>query len=92
MHRRNGVTITQANLGTLSLGGSDAGSYNINSIAVSGNITVDISPKVISLGGTRLYTGTAAVAASDVSTSGTIGSETLTISGSGTLNLSLIHI
>ena len=26
----NGVTITQGNLGTLALGGSDAGSYNIN--------------------------------------------------------------
>ena len=80
------MTITQANLGTLALGGSDAGSYNINTIASGGYLTVDITPKVISLGGTRLYTGTAAVAASDLDTSGTVGSETLTISGSGTIN------
>ena len=47
---------------------------------------MDITPKAINLGGTRLYTGTAAAAAADLSASGTIGSETLTISGSGTLN------
>ena len=46
----NGVTITQGNLGTLALGGSDAGSYNINTIATNGYVTVDITPKAINLG------------------------------------------
>ena len=49
----NGVTITQGNLGTLALGGSDAGSYNINTIALNNLLTVDIAKKSVNLTGSR---------------------------------------
>ena len=84
----NGVTITQGNLGTLALGGSDAGSYNINTIALNNLLTVDIAKKSVNLNGSRTYDGTKTVNSSIISSiGGTIGTETLTISGSGTLNL-----
>ena len=42
---------------------------------------------MVNLSGTRLYDGTVNAANTDLSvSSGTIGSETLTISGTGTLN------
>ena len=83
----NSISITNANIGTLALGGTDAGSYNINTIAINGYINVGITPKQVNLSGTRLYDGTVNAANTDLSvSSGTIGSETLTISGTGVLN------
>ena len=83
----NSVSITNANIGSLALGGADAGNYNINTIAINGLLNVSITPKKVNLSGTRLYDGTVNAANSDLSvSSGTVGSETLTISGTGTLN------
>ena len=47
---------------------------------------MSIEPKPVNVSGTRLYDGTVNAAASDLSvSSGTVGSETLNISGTGTL-------
>ena len=74
-------------LGSLALGGADAGNYDINTIAINGLSKRSITPKVVNLSGTRLYDGTVNAANTDLSVaSGTIGSETLTISGTGVLN------
>ena len=82
----NSIAITNANIGSLALGGADAGSYNINTIAINGYLTVSIEPKPVNVSGTRLYDGTVNAAASDLSvSSGTVGSETLNINGTGTL-------
>ena len=62
----NSIQITQANLGTLALSGTDAGSYDINTIALNGYLTVNIEPKTVNLSGTRLYDGTVDAAAADV--------------------------
>ena len=49
-------------------------------------MTVSIEAKPVNVSGTRLYDGTVNAAASDLSvSSGTIGSETLNITGTGTL-------
>ena len=83
----NSVSITHANIGSLALGGSDASSYDINTIAINGYLNVSITPKPVNLSGTRLYDGTVNAANTDLSvSSGTVGSETLTLSGTGTLN------
>ena len=82
-----GYKLHQGNLGTLALSGADAGSYDINTIALNGYLTVNIEPKTVNLSGTRLYDGTVDAAAADLAvSSGTIGSQTLTISGTGSLN------
>ena len=62
----NGIQITSGNLGTLALSGADAGSYDINTIALNGYLTVNIEPKTVNLSGTRLYDGTVDAAAADV--------------------------
>ena len=83
----NSVSITNANIGSLALGGADAGNYDINTIAINGLLNVAITPKTVNLSGTRLYDGTVDAANSDLSVaSGTVGTETLTLSGTGTLN------
>ena len=83
----NSVSITNANIGSLALGGADAGNYDINTIAINGLLNVAITPKTVNLSGTRLYDGTVDAANSDLSVaSGTVGTETLTITGTGTLN------
>ena len=47
---------------------------------------MSIEPKPVNVSGTRLYDGTVNAAASDLSvSSGTVGSETLNINGTGTL-------
>ena len=49
-----------------------------------------MTPKPVNLSGTRLYDGTVNAANTDLSvSSGTVGSETLTISGTGTLMLAV---
>ena len=58
-----GYKLHQANLGTLALSGADAGSYDINTIALNGYLTVNIEPKTVNLSGTRLYDGTVDAAA-----------------------------
>ena len=59
----NSIAITNANIGTLALSGADAGSYDINTIALNGYLTVNIEPKPVNLSGTRLYDGTVNAAA-----------------------------
>ena len=45
----NSIAITNANIGSLALGGADAGSYNINTIAINGYLTVSIEPKPVNV-------------------------------------------
>ena len=41
----NSVSITNANIGSLALGGADAGNYNINTIAINGLLNVSITQR-----------------------------------------------
>ena len=52
-----------------------------------GTLKSSLEPKTVNLSGTRLYDGTVDAAAADLAvSSGLIGSQTLTISGTGSLN------
>ncbi|HUH56639.1 MAG TPA: YDG domain-containing protein, partial [Rhodanobacter sp.] len=62
--------------------GIDAGNYSFNTIAAT---TADISPYVVDLGGSRVYDGGTAAAAGILTFGPLVGSETLTLSGSGAL-------
>ncbi|WP_181969921.1 YDG domain-containing protein [Paraburkholderia sp. DHOC27] len=88
------ANFSQANVGTdlpvavmgIGLAGADAGNYTlINSTA---NTAANITPRVLSLQGTRVYDTTTTADASLFSTSGAINGvngESLTLSGAGTL-------
>ncbi|WP_408585138.1 YDG domain-containing protein [Paraburkholderia tropica] len=71
----------------ITAGGADAANYTFsNTIA---DTTANITPRVLSLQGTRVYDTTAAAAATLFGTSGVLqgqNGETLTLSGTGTLN------
>ncbi len=78
----SGIAITTA----MTIGGADAGNYTLTQPA---GITANITPYVLSLGGSRVYDGSTAANASLFGTAGVltgVGSETLTLSGSGTLS------
>jgi filamentous hemagglutinin family protein len=69
-----------SSLGTLDLSGANAGNYHI----ASGTVTV--TPKIVTVTGTRTYNGTTGAAGAILTVSGEIsGDPTLTVTGSGTL-------
>ncbi len=69
-------TVTLAN----TFGGADAANYSItDQTSTSANITA----KVLNLSGSKVYDATANVAAGSLAVSGLIGTETLSLSGSG---------
>ena len=70
----------------MTIGGASAGNYSLTQPT---GITATITPYVLSLTGTRAYNGTASAAANLFGTAGVltgVGSETLTLSGTGTLS------
>ncbi|MGH8199616.1 MAG: YDG domain-containing protein [Steroidobacteraceae bacterium] len=78
----NGIGVTTA----MTIGGADAGNYTFNQPT---GITANITPYVLSLTGTRVYDGTTDAGATLFGSSGVltgVNGETLTLSGTGTLN------
>ena len=78
----SGIAVTTA----MTIGGADAGNYTLTQPA---GITANITPYVLSLSGSRVYDGSIDANASLFGTAGVltgVGSETLTLSGSGTLS------
>ena len=73
-------------LGTLALqnGSGSASNYSISSASLS------VNPIAISLSGSRTYDGSSLASASDLTISGLIGSETLVLSGAGTITSSAV--
>ena len=82
----NAGSYTITNLAGISLADNTGLASNYTLTGGTHNFTVN--PKVISLSGTRLYDATTNAVASDLTTiSGRVGSETLTLSGTGTLSM-----
>ncbi len=79
MANRNAGTSKVYSSGTLTLSGSNAANYTVN----NGRIT--INPLAVTLSGSRVYDGTATAAAAVVTVTNAIGSDVVTLSGSGTL-------
>ena len=67
--------------GTLALTGAGAGNYTLSNYTT----TFEITPRILNSSGTRIYNGTKVVSASDLTLSNLVGSETLSLSGSGTI-------
>jgi len=61
--------------------GNSGGNYNVT---YANNLTSTINPYAVSLTGTRVYDGTTTVGAGTLTLGTLVGSETLTLSGSGT--------
>ena len=85
------ATFASANVGTdksvsvsgVSISGDDAAVYQLASVTAS--TTADITTASITLDGSREYDATADVASTIFTISGTVGTETLTLTGSGTV-------
>ena len=78
----SGIAVTTS----MTIGGADAGNYTLTQPT---GLTASITPYVLSLTGTRVYDGTTNAAASLFGTAGVltgVGSQTLTLSGTGTLS------
>ena len=71
------------NISGLTLGGADAGNYTLAN--TSATTLADIGQRVISLSGSRTYNGSTDLAASIFTLSNLVGTETLTLSGTGTM-------
>ena len=71
-------TVTQ---GSLALTGAGAGNYTLSNFTT----TFEITPRILNSSGTRIYDGSITANASDLSLSNLVGSETLNLSGSGTI-------
>ena len=67
--------------GSLALTGPGAGNYTLSNFTT----TFEITPRILNSSGTRIYDGSTTANASDLSLSNLVGSETLNLSGSGTL-------
>ena len=65
----------------ITLGGTDAGNYTLSTPTAS--TSASIAPYAVSLTGTRTYDGTTTVGAGALTLGPLVGSETLTLSGSG---------
>ena len=65
----------------ITLGGTDAGNYTLSTPTAS--TSASIAPYAVSLTGTRTYDGTTTVGAGVLTLGPLVGSETLTLSGSG---------
>ena len=77
-------------IGTLAL--SDGSGESDNYTLSGGTLLLDVTQKDISLSGSRVYDGTNAANSGSFSTfSGLIGSETLSVSGSGTVSSALVE-
>ncbi len=63
---------------------NDGNSGSNYAVSYAANTTSTISPYVVSLSGTRLYNGSSNIAASVLATNSLVGTETLTLSGTGT--------
>lgn len=81
----NGKTVT---VNGISLSGASAGNYTLNNTSTT--TTADITPRVLNLTGTRVYDTTTHADASLFGSSGVvatgIGSETVTVGGTGTVS------
>lgn len=66
--------------GLLSVTGADAGNY---SFATTLQLTADITPKPLQADGTRVYDGSAVVAATDLTVAGIIAGDDAALAGSG---------
>lgn len=78
---KNAATGKSLTLGTLALGNGSglASNYTL----AGGTHQVDITPRVLSSSGTRVYDGSTDVASSVLTLSNLVGGETLTLSGTG---------
>ena len=69
-------------VGTLSISGAQSSNYTLT----GGNHTIDVNPRTVNASGTRFYDGTTAADASAFDTfSNAVGSDTITLSGSGSI-------
>jgi filamentous hemagglutinin family protein len=80
----NGKTVT---LGSLALGSGNNGGVATNYTFAGGTQTADITRYAVSLTGSRAYDGTVNVATGILTIGTLIGNETLTLSGSGTVDV-----
>lgn len=67
----------------LALAGADSGNYTLTSSTAT--TLANIGQRVVNLSGSRIYNGTTDLAASIFTLSNLVGSETLTLSGTGTM-------
>ena len=74
----NGKTVSVA----YALTGADVSNYTF---ASGTTLSAHITPKTLSADGTRVYDGTMAVAATDLSLAGLIGGDTVTLAGAGSM-------
>ena len=74
------VGTAKAVTGTLSVTGADAGNY---SFATALNLSANITPKLLAANGSRVYDGTATVAATDLALVDVISGDTVSLSGTG---------
>ena len=69
-------------VGTLTLAGAQSANYTLN----GGTHTIDINPRVTNASGTRHYDGSTVASGSAFNSfTNTVGSDTITLSGSGTI-------
>ncbi|MBB6488498.1 YDG domain-containing protein [Rhizobium lusitanum] len=80
---RNAGTGKLVNISGLTLGGADAGNYELADTTAT--TTADISRRVINLSGSRTYNGSINLDASIFTLSNLVGGETLTLSGAGAM-------
>jgi hypothetical protein len=76
------VGIDKAVTGTLSVTGADASNYNFGTTL---NLAADITPKLISADGTRVYDGLTAINADVLGLDAVISNDTVTLAGSGSM-------
>jgi len=77
-----GLTVTANSLSGITLSGADAGNYTVTS--VSGALSANITPKPVTLTGTRQYNGSTSFAAASLSVSTGITGQSLTLAAGGT--------
>ena len=91
----NASTYGSASINTTALLLSDGSNGGLisNYTLLGGSHSITISKKSVGADGSKVYDGNTSVSSSNLSLTGLIGSETLNLSGSGTITtLSLIHI
>ena len=79
---KNAGTNKAINLTGVTLSGADAGNYTTNGVS---DLTASITPFVVSLSGMRTYNAGTTVAAGDLYLPALVGSESLSLSGSGSV-------
>ena len=76
------VGTAKAVTGTIAVTGADAGNYSFDTAL---NLSADITAKPLIANGSRVYDGSAAVAATDLDLAGVISGDTVTLSGAGSM-------